>query len=115
MVAITVVLAATIYVWVSGFGGGGSKAMSMAITQTATVSGTSATFRVDSVSQGAKWSDIDYITTDNTTYRSPTNTDDGDGIIEAGETFTVTDAEVGDTLTLRDKTSNSIILTKTFW
>ena len=33
MVAITVVLAATIYVWVSGFGGGGGSEIAMSIDQ----------------------------------------------------------------------------------
>ncbi|MEM1514363.1 MAG: archaellin/type IV pilin N-terminal domain-containing protein [Candidatus Thermoplasmatota archaeon] len=119
MVAITVVLAATIYVWVSGFGGGGSKSISMSITQLNGADGNAdVTFRVDSVSQGARWENIEYKTNASTSFQSITGSDeDGDGVIDAGETFDITGNEAypGGTLTIRDKTSNSVILTKTFW
>lgn len=59
MVAITVVLAATVYVWVSGFGQSGSQAKNLSLTQTSCTNGvdtggsesaTSAKFTVVSVS-----------------------------------------------------------------
>jgi len=119
MVAITVVLAATIYVWVSGFGGGGSQSISMAVTQRGPATGNAtagytATFRVDSVSQGTTWGDIEWKT--NKTNGSYDDFSGGtDTQIEAGDEFDVTCAAIGNTLTIRDKTSNSIVLTKTIW
>jgi flagellin-like protein len=54
MVAITVVLAATIYVWVSGFGGGGTGAPSMAMTDDRADD----LLRVSSADSDIKWTDI---------------------------------------------------------
>ncbi|MCD6171899.1 MAG: type IV pilin, partial [Thermoplasmata archaeon] len=116
MVAITVVLAATIYVWVSGFGGGGSKAISMSVTQINSISNGNATFRVDSVSQGARWNDINVTLLKNGT--TPCAYYEGSGSITAGDTFylnTSYDSSATYTLQIRDKTSNSVILTKTVW
>lgn len=72
MVAITVVLAATVYVWVSGFGGGqgaAAKTISLAsagsITTARDGAGTANTtgdqlknFTVSSATSGMKWSDV---------------------------------------------------------
>ena len=121
MVAITVVLAATIYVWVSGFGGGGSKAISMSITQLDSATDHNATFRVDSVSQGAKWDDLE-IRINNTadsvdTSNSSVTNFPIEGVINAGTTFYVnsTGLTPGATITIIDKTSNSVVLTKSVW
>ncbi|MGC9308753.1 MAG: archaellin/type IV pilin N-terminal domain-containing protein [Thermoplasmatota archaeon] len=124
MVAITVVLAATIYVWVSGFGGGEGESISMSISQTEIIgtSGTNATFRVNSVSQGTTWDDIQWQTTTHDTFAdfgvdSQVNgaTGAATSLISAGDTFTIsgaTNINQGDTLTIKDVTSNSIVLTK---
>jgi len=123
MVAITVVLAATIYVWVSGFGGGGSKALSMSVTQLDSVDESAtdhnATFRVDSVSQGAQWSDIN-ITVTNASGGVIGYGAEGSNAVNAGDTFTISPKSgetisAGDKLVIKDKTSNSIVLTKTLW
>jgi len=55
MVAITVVLAATIYVWVSGFGGGGAQQQSVGLQQT-DHNGTQVTYKVTGA-EGFLWSD----------------------------------------------------------
>jgi len=55
MVAITVDLAATIYVWVSGFGGGGAQQQSVGIQQIAH-DGNSTEYRVTGA-EGFLWSD----------------------------------------------------------
>ena len=117
MVAITVVLAATIYVWVSGFGGGGSKAISMSITQLdSAATDHNATFRVDSVSQGAKWDDLK-LQINNTDVNSSVTNFPSSGVIEAGTTFYVNSTKLtpGATITIVDKTSNSVVLTKSVW
>ncbi|MDD3491998.1 MAG: type IV pilin [Candidatus Thermoplasmatota archaeon] len=118
MVAITVVLAATIYVWVSGFGGGGSQSISMAVGQRGAEEGGNVTFRVDSVSQGTTWNDIEWKTAGGyqQTFNATAGADPytGEDSIQAGDEFVV-EGSAGDTLTIRDKTSNSIVLTKTIW
>src|SRR5581483_7535989 len=66
MVAITVVLAATVYVWVSGFGASTSSAQkSIALSSAGALSGAGAgsttgnkTYTVASSTSGMKWSDI---------------------------------------------------------
>ena len=55
MVAITVVLAATIYVWVSGFGGGGAQQQSVALQQTD--HGVNYTKYIITGAEGFLWSD----------------------------------------------------------
>lgn len=54
MVAITVVLAATIYVWVSGFGAGGDKTPSMSCAP----DNADNLLRVTACDDGISWSDI---------------------------------------------------------
>jgi archaeal type IV pilus assembly protein PilA len=61
MVAITVVLAATVYVWVSGFSGGqGSAAKSMALSSGGAIASNLKTYTVSSATQGMKWSDLKF-------------------------------------------------------
>jgi flagellin-like protein len=50
MVAITVVLAATVYVWVSGFSATGQQAKNLAVTQVANVGSVPVQFNVISIS-----------------------------------------------------------------
>ena len=59
MVAITVVLAATVYVWVSGFGSQSSQpAKSMALSSAGTLSSNTKSYTVSAATSGMKWSDI---------------------------------------------------------
>ena len=54
MVAITVVLAATIYVWVSGFGAGGSKTPAMSVS----ADNVHDKFIITDVDSGVNWTDM---------------------------------------------------------
>lgn len=58
MVAITVVLAATVYVWVSGFGGSGQAAKSLSLTGTKESS--IYTYTVAQATQGMRWQDLKF-------------------------------------------------------
>lgn len=59
MVAITVAIAAVVYVWVTSFGGGGTPAPSMSIDQVAAVTNDhNVSFSVLSASPNAKWTDL---------------------------------------------------------
>jgi flagellin-like protein len=72
MVAITVVLAATVYVWVSGFGSSSSSAArTMSLTSAGSIStvsdykpalatGYNKTYTVASATSGMKWSDVTF-------------------------------------------------------
>jgi flagellin-like protein len=72
MVAITVVLAATVYVWVSGFGSSSSSAAkSLSLTSASSIStvndykpalatGYNKTYTVASATAGMKWSDVSF-------------------------------------------------------
>jgi flagellin-like protein len=57
MVAITVVLAATVYVWVSGFSANGTQAKTISLSS-GTTSGGLATFTVSSVSPSTNWNNL---------------------------------------------------------
>lgn len=65
MVAITVVLAATIYVWVSGFGAGGGGGFTMAVSQIGTSDGEWANFTITSVNGNASAANLQ-VTVDGT-------------------------------------------------
>ena len=58
MVAITVVLAATIYVWVSGFGGGGGTSAAINLQQTNYDGDHNVTYKVLTVKGGLGYEDI---------------------------------------------------------
>lgn len=60
MVAITVVLAATVYVWVSGFGGSGQASKSIALSSNGPISSNIKTYAIASATSGMKWSDLDF-------------------------------------------------------
>ena len=134
MVAITVVLAATVYVWVSGFGGGnGSPAKTMALSSNGALSGgTTKTYTVTAATSGMKWSDVT-LTLDGAslTYTGPVagtdqfcvattsstcivtaSWDAANTLISAGQQLTVRDTSLsGQTLRILDSQANSVILT----
>lgn len=139
MVAITVVLAATIYVWVSGMGGGGGTKYALSLRQIDVDNSTGdnqyVEYRVDSVSGGPGWSDIKIkvgsvivwdgsnvdpekkgfsVTVDGT----PIDSLSGNAkAISAGQTLKITDTnsstsddiDVGDTVSIIDIDSGQII------
>jgi flagellin-like protein len=138
MVAITVVLAATVYVWVSGFGASsGSPAKTMSLTGDGALSGTSKTYTVASATSGMRWSDISVTVngaainqtaaTTNGVSACPTAPEAGTrflvcsgastklstGIISAGDSFRLTGLSSGQTLRILDAQANSVILTLT--
>src|SRR5207248_11023821 len=61
MVAITVVLAATVYVWVSGFGASSSTpAKTMSLTSNGALASNTKTYAVASATSGMRWSDVSF-------------------------------------------------------
>ncbi|HDS59377.1 MAG TPA: type IV pilin [Thermoplasmatales archaeon] len=88
MVAITVVLAATIYVWVSGFGGGGDETPNIACRNDAT----NDRLEVVSADPDLNWKDIAIITDldqNNVTiysqYKTGNITEGDDALVQAGD------------------------------
>ena len=133
MVAITVVLAATVYVWVSGFGGGGSAQLSVSLSQVGQVTTTGTvpnqistiTYSVTSASSNAVYKNVQ-IVIGGTPYKwveksssgDQTYTANGAGTtsiaIKAGETFTITSTAgtthaAGVAVKFIDINSNSVI------
>jgi flagellin-like protein len=135
MVAITVVLAATVYVWVSGFGSNSSQpAKSMALTSGGALASGVKEYVVASASPGLKWGDLTF-----TLNGAPQDIDSTDANCAAGgdpgadEYTPCTDTSsaeatsdlvsagdgihfhtaAGQTLRVLDSASNSIILTLT--
>lgn len=135
MVAITVVLAATVYVWVSGFGSNSSQpAKTMALTSNGAIAGGVKEYVVASASPGLRWQDVSFTVNGGPQALSTTgNADCTSGITNADEYAPCTDsatietaagladagnfvriqAAAGDTLRVLDSASNSIILTLT--
>jgi flagellin-like protein len=137
MVAITVVLAATVYVWVSGFGAqSGNPQKSIAITSSGTLSSANKTYTVASATSGMKWSDIT-LTINGATQSQyvvgstacaaipaaqPANTyaacsggnfvSATSSVVSAGDTITV-EGTAGATLRILDAQANAVILTLT--
>lgn len=138
MVAITVVLAATVYVWVSGFGGSSSTpAKSISLVSASAVAEASEadgdyekTFTVASASPGLKYEDLrisiggrtlDWVVGTNpgddewTAYAGST-TRAATSLVSAGDTIALEKdgaTMVGDTLNIIDLDSNSVIFTLT--
>ena len=137
MVAITVVLAATIYVWVSGMGGGGGTKIALSLQQdtvddsdSSSDSNTSTSdyvqYEVMSVTGGPGWEDVKIkvggtTVWDGTTTTTATgwtvqvngNTIDA-GAISAGDKLKIENADeskidVGDTVSIIDADSGSVI------
>jgi len=116
MVAITVVLAATIYVWVTGFGGGSQTALSMDLQQTAGTSGTDAIFRVTSASPDLDWSDLTFKiggTTITTVYSGTSGTTALSGAVNAGDYIRVVSSSCTDGAVLEIIYQNSVIDSET--
>lgn len=128
MVAITVVLAATIYVWVSGFGGGGDETPSMALQ----ADNADNTWTVTSADTGISWDDIEFKISGSTaanmtfcgvtvgsvsadSFTVVTTTFSGaDAAVDAGDTFKINSGPTGNVdLTLRYTPTNSVLGTWT--
>ncbi len=125
MVAITVVLAATIYVWVSGFGGGGGGAnVALSLKQREHGGNTTSDwywveYEVQSVSGNPGWEDLEVSV--GGVEGSFNNTDGSsltEGSIDAGDIFRIyvhvtawddTDDIVGEKVTIIHSDSDSII------
>ncbi|MFA5860629.1 MAG: archaellin/type IV pilin N-terminal domain-containing protein [Candidatus Thermoplasmatota archaeon] len=137
MVAITVVLAATVYVWVSGFGAqSGTPAKTISLSSSNALSNTYKNYTVASATSGMKWSDIS-ITIDgvarNQTLESVagacTTRFDGlntewqacsgatpaatTAVVTAGDQVSFASVTSGSTLRVLDTQANSVILTLT--
>jgi len=121
MVAITVVLAATIYVWVSGMGGGGGSKIALNLRQINFDGDHNVTYRVDAVSGGPGWQDVkikvgsDVVWDGSTRNADYAITVDGTNItsgeITAGQILVIGDdaVSVGATVSIIDLDSGTII------
>lgn len=130
MVAITVVLAATVYVWVSGFGAGGTQpAKTLSLASASAITNGDKIYTVASGTTGLKWSDLNF-TLDggwrpqaqgatcssdiaNATYyacRGSTQLT-ADDVVQAGDLVRLGGASSGQTLRVLDSQANSVILT----
>jgi flagellin-like protein len=138
MVAITVVLAATVYVWVSGFGSSTSSAQkSMSLVSAGSISNNNKNYTVASATPGMKWTDLTF-TMDGSTYAyhgdmltvvysgNTMCVMDASAACAAGSTLPSTTVDAGDTVsiitttglsghTLRvlDANANAVVLTLT--
>lgn len=124
MVAITVVLAATVYVWVSGFSGGGSAAKTISLASNGPEdSAFERSYTIASATSGMKWQDVSF-TVDGTPLYFTTNATAADGeiraageaadaVINAGDQITIDLLTSGSGRTLRvlDSQANSVIYT----
>ncbi len=114
-VAITVVLAATVYVWVTGFGGG-DKTLSLDLDQTGGTSGTNAIFRVTSASSKLGWGDLTFKivgTAVDNVYLGQTGTTPVSGAVSAGQYIIVADTDCADGEEVDIIIENSIVCTET--
>lgn len=128
MVAITVVLAATVYVWVSGFGSQSSQPAS-ALALTKTHSGNVLIYTVSSASSGLRWNDLTFtvaglssayqiVTSDgDVSARSATATltPSATSVVSAGDAIYIVNgvasAQSSTTLTVLDTQANSVVVT----
>lgn len=139
MVAITVVLAATVYVWVSGFGSqSSSPAKTIALTSSSSLTGGYKDYTVAAATSGMKFSDISFTidgtarnqsaegtptaTTCPTVLAAPTTqwvacsgttTKALTAVVTAGDTIRFGSLSSGQTLRILDSQANSVILTLT--
>jgi flagellin-like protein len=134
MVAITVVLAATVYVWVSGFGAqSGNPQKSISLTSAGALSGGFKTYAIASGTSGMKYSDIT-VTLNGATFAldatavcanpqliptasqylacTGTTRHVAADVISAGDVISLRAAS-GDTLRILDAQANAVILTLT--
>ena len=131
MVAITVVLAATVYIWVSSFSGSsGSATHSLSLVSNGPESAAfERAYTVSSASPGLRYQDL-ALTVDGTAYPLIRSADPADGqwaaaagsttrastdVVLAGDTWRIDGAAslVGKTLRVVDAGSNSLILSLT--
>jgi len=122
MVAITVVLAATIYVWVSGFGGGGGGS-NIALSLRQVDHGENyVEYEVQSVSGNPGWSDLEctvggtassFASSSGGATVSDNEINAGDNIFVTTDGYTGADAIVGEEVTISDTDSGSIIFSAT--
>lgn len=125
MVAITVAIAATVYVYVTGYGSDTVPTPSITMNQDAALSAGNVNFSIDSASNDAKWSDIEIVVgTSNlgtAAAASPPSSDwyhsSSDDTVSAGETIWINDGQVsdGNKVQLVHVPSNSIIVEKTLY
>lgn len=130
MVAITVVLAATVYVWVSGFSSSSSSpAKTMSLTSSGALSNTWKNYTVASATSGMKYSDIS-ITINGVTQTYDTAASCGvptlastkyavchggsalssaANVVTAGDTIMLSGVSSGQTLRVLDSQANGII------
>lgn len=135
MVAITVVLAATVYVWVSGFGAqSGNPSKTLSMTSSSALTGGIKTYTISSGTSGMRWSDLTFLVNGvartfdagaatcpstpsaTTTYLACAGTtieSSSNNVMTAGKTVAFSGVNAGDTLRVKDATANSIILTLT--
>lgn len=127
MVAITVVLSATVYVWVSGFGSSNSSpAHAMTLSSDGPITGGVKTFSVSAASPSLRYNDVTFtlngnpFTLDdncaaNATYVAAcrgTTVLTGTSLIAAGDSVSLV-AAAGDTLRIVDTQANSVLATIT--
>ena len=134
MVAITVVLAATVYVWVSGFGAqSGNPQKSLSLTSSGALSNTWKNYTVASATSGMKWSDVAFTLNgapyafDGTASCSTptlaassyavchggTAQTSAATVVAAGDTIMLKGISGGQTLRIVDAQANSVMLTLT--
>jgi len=117
MVAITVVLAATIYVWVSGFGGGGGGSNIALSLRQVGHTGTSVEYEVQSVSGNPGWNDLEATIGGVGCSFSTPGSATLDDEINAGDNINITgytgSTIVGSEVTISDTDSGSIIFSAT--
>ena len=135
MVAITVVLAATVYVWVSGFGSQSNQpAKTMSMTSAAAIANSGSVYwknyTVASATPGMKYSDVKFtLNGADLTFAAPASCGEAaDGtwkacangaaraatdVISAGDVVTLRSASAlsGQTLRVLDSQANSVVLT----
>lgn len=135
MVAITVVLAATVYVWVSGFGASsGTPAKTISLASDSALSGGFKSYTITAATSGMKWSDVSISV--NGVARNQTHaagvssscpatahadtvflvcsgglTKQSTGVVAAGDTLRLSGLASGDTLRVLDSQANSVIYT----
>lgn len=129
MVAITVVLAATVYVWVSGFGGqSGSSSKTMSLTSAGAQDSTTfiKAWTVASASPGLRYQDMS-VMVGSTVYTFATTCTPGNGawsacagsttrastdLVSAGDTIRIdaTATQIGSNLVVTDTGSNSVLV-----
>lgn len=131
MVAVTVVLAATVYVWVSGFSGGqNTPARSIALSSEGPGSGGLKSYVVSAAANGMKWGDVTFsvngetraIDGDGDCTTAPaagqyqpcagSSLETDDGLVNAGDRVRLA-AQPGDVLRVLDAQANSVIYTLT--